>query len=214
MGQKDFSVYMSGVGGQGLVLLSNVMGSACAGAGIRALTGDQHGLSQRSGSINVHMRIGEEIRSPLIPIGGADALLALDALEALRYIEYLSPGGVVLMNSRLQHPIIETGAHMKDKVGKYMSAEDVRSRLAQVTDKIAMVDALGTAKKAGNPLTENMVMLGAIAALEAFPVPIDALRQSIAENVPKKAVDVNLKAFDLGTQEAYDLLCNMVKCRK
>ncbi len=214
MGQKDFSVYMSGVGGQGLVLLSNVMGSACAGAGIRALTGDQHGLSQRSGSINVHMRIGEEIRSPLIPIGGADALLALDALEALRYIEYLSPGGVVLMNSRLQHPIIETGAHMKDKVGKYMSAEDVRSRLAQVTDKIAMVDALGTAKKAGNPLTENMVMLGAITALEAFPVPIDALRQSIAENVPKKAVDVNLKAFDLGRQEAYDLLCNMVKCRK
>ncbi len=214
MGQKDFSVYMSGVGGQGLVLLSNVMGSACAGAGIRALTGDQHGLSQRSGSINVHMRIGEEIRSPLIPIGGADALLALDALEALRYIEYLSPGGVVLMNSRVQHPIIETGAHMKDKVGKYMSAEDVRSRLAQVTDKIAMVDALGTAKKAGNPLTENMVMLGAITALEAFPVPIDALRQSIAENVPKKAVDVNLKAFDLGRQEAYDLLCNMVKCRK
>ena len=214
MGQKDFSVYMSGVGGQGLVLLSNVMGSACAAAGIRALTGEQHGLSQRSGSINVHMRIGEEIRSPLIPIGGADALLALDALEALRYIEYLSPGGVVLMNSRVQHPIIETGAHMKDKVVKYMSAEDVRSRLAQVTDKIAVVDALGTAKKAGNPLTENMVMLGAIAALEAFPVPIDALRQSIAENVPKKAVDVNLKAFDLGRQAAYDLLCNMVKCRK
>ncbi len=214
METKEFSVYMSGVGGQGLVLLSNVMGSACAVAGIRALTGEQHGLSQRSGSINVHMRIGEEIRSPLIPIGGADALLSLDALEALRYIEYLKPEGVIVMNSRVHHPIIETGAHMKDKVAKYMSAEDVRSRLAQVTDKIAMLDALGIANNVGNPLTENMVMLGAIATLEAFPVPIDALKQSIAENVPKKAVDVNLKAFDLGKQAAFELLCNIVKCRK
>jgi indolepyruvate ferredoxin oxidoreductase beta subunit len=214
MEPKEFSVYMSGVGGQGLVLLSNVIGSACAAAGIRALTGEQHGLSQRSGSINVHMRIGDEIRSPLIPIGGADALLALDALEALRYVEYLRPGGVVLMNSRVQHPIIETAAHMKDKVAKYMSAEDVRSRLAQITDKIAVVDALGIARKVGNPLTENMVMLGAIATLEAFPVPIDALKQSIADNVPKKAVDVNLEAFDLGRKAAFEHLCAMVKCRE
>src|SRR5512136_2461130 len=132
MEQTEFSVYLSGVGGQGLVLLSNVIGSACALAGIRAITGEQHGLSQRSGSINVHMRMGEEIRSPLIPIGGADAILSLDALEALRYVEYLKPGGVVLMNSRVQRPIVETGAHMTDKSAKYMSVEDVRSRLAKV----------------------------------------------------------------------------------
>src|SRR5512137_1684209 len=114
MASKEFSVYLSGVGGQGLVLLSNVIGSACAASGIRALTGEQHGLSQRSGSINVHMRIGEEIQSPLIPIGDADALLALEALEALRYVEYLRQGGIVLMNSRIQRPVVETKAHMKD----------------------------------------------------------------------------------------------------
>ena len=211
---KEFSVYMAGVGGQGLVLLSNVIGSACALAGIRALTGEQHGLSQRSGSINVHMRIGEDIRSPLIPIGGADALLTLDALEALRYVEYLRPGGVVLMNSRVQHPIIETRAHMKDKAAKYLSVEDVRARLSQVTDKTAVVDALAIAKKAGNPLTENMVMLGALSTLEAFLVPEESLKKSISDNVPKKAVDVNLTAFDLGKAAAYEHLCNIVKCKK
>ena len=214
MAGKDFSVYMAGVGGQGLVLLSNVIGSACAHAGIRALTGEQHGLSQRSGSINVHMRIGEDIRSPLIPIGGADALLTLDALEALRYVEYLRPGGVVLMNSRVQHPIIETRAHMKDKAAKYLSVEDVRARLSQVTDKTAVVDALAIAKKAGNPLTENMVMLGALSTLEAFLVPEESLKKSISDNVPKKAVDVNLTAFDLGKAAAYEHLCNIVKCKK
>jgi indolepyruvate ferredoxin oxidoreductase beta subunit len=214
MAGKEFSVYLSGVGGQGLVLLSNVIGSACASAGIRAITGEQHGLSQRSGSINVHLRIGAEVRSPLIPIGGADAILSLDALEALRYVEYLKPGGVVLMNSRIQHPTIETAAHMKDKAARYMSVEDVKSKLAQITDKIAVLDALELAKKAGNPLTENTVMLGALSALEAFPVPDEHLKSSIRENVPKKAVDVNLAAFDIGRKAAHDTLCNMVKCRE
>jgi len=213
MPAKEFSVYMSGVGGQGLVLLSNVIGSACASSGVRAITGEQHGLSQRSGSINVHMRIGEVVRSPLIPVGGADAILALEALEALRYVEYLKPGGVVVMNKRIQHPSIETGEHMKDKVAKYMSADDVKSRISQVTDKIAVIDALEIAKKAGNALTENIVMLGALSTLEAFPIPEESLKKSIADNVPKKAVDVNLKAFELGKQAAHEMLCNIVKCR-
>jgi indolepyruvate ferredoxin oxidoreductase beta subunit len=214
MPQKEFSVYMSGVGGQGLVLLSNIMGAACAASGIRALTGEQHGLSQRSGSINVHMRIGDGITSPLIPIGGADAQLALEALEALRYVEYLKPGGVVLMNSRIQRPVVETAAHTKDKTAKYMTAEVVRERMSQVTDKIAMMDALSIANQAGNPLTENIVMLGAISTLEAFPVPEDALKQSVRDHVPSKAVDVNLKAFDMGKRASHDLLCNIVKCRE
>ncbi|OGS56154.1 MAG: hypothetical protein A3K60_03900 [Euryarchaeota archaeon RBG_19FT_COMBO_56_21] len=214
MASDEFSVYMSGVGGQGLVLLSNVMGSACASVGIQAITGEQHGLSQRSGSINIHMRIGEQIRSPLIPIAGADAILALEALEALRYVEYLKPGGVVVMNKRIQHPIIETIGHMKDKATRYMSVEEVKARLSEVTDKVAVVDALEIAKKAGNPLTENIVMLGALSTLEAFPIPEEALKKSIAENVPKKAVDVNLRAFDLGKQAAFETLCNIVKCKK
>ena len=214
MPQKEFSIYMSGVGGQGLVLLSNIMGAACAASGIRALTGEQHGLSQRSGSINVHMRIGEDIMSPLIPVGGADAQLALEALEALRYVEYLKPGGVVMMNSRIQRPIVETAAHVKNKSANYMSAQVVRERMAQVTDKIAVIDALSIANQASNPLTENIVMLGAINTLEAFPIPEEALKQSVRDHVPSKAVDVNLKAFDLGKKVAHDLLCNIVKCRE
>jgi len=161
----------------------------------------------------VHMRIGDGIVSPLIPIGGADAQLALEALEALRYVEYLKPGGVVFVNSRIQRPVVETAAHVKDKMVKYMSAETVKERMSQVTDKIAMMDALSIANEAGNPLTENMVMLGAISTLEAFPVPEAALKQSVRDHVPPKAVEVNLKAFDMGKKAAHDLLCNIVKCR-
>lgn len=214
MDERGFSVYMSGVGGQGLVLLSNIIGAACARAGMRAITGEQHGLSQRSGSINVHMRIGERVRSPLIPVGGADALLALEALEALRYVEYLRPGGIVLMNSRVQHPVSETARHMKDKEAMYFSADEVRSRLLQVTDKVSAIDALGLAKEAGNAMAENIVMLGALSTVEAFPVPEEALTAAVAENVPKKAVDVNMKAFALGKAKAHEHLCTLVKCRE
>jgi len=214
MPAKEFSIYISGVGGQGLVLLSNLIGSACASAGMRALTGEQHGLSQRSGSVNVHMRISEYVRSPLIPVGGADAILSLEALEALRYVEYLRPGGIVIMNSRIQHPTIETADHMKDKTARYMSADEVKARLMTVTANVAVIDALDLANRAGNPLTENVAMLGALSTVEAFPVPEDALRRSISETVPKKAIDVNLKAFDLGKEAAYAGLCNMVKCRE
>jgi indolepyruvate ferredoxin oxidoreductase beta subunit len=118
------------------------------------------------------------------------------------------------MNSRIQRPTIETAAHTKDKTAKYLSVEDVRSRLSQVTDKIATIDALEIAKNAGNALTENVVILGALSTLEAFPVPEDMLKKSVSENVPKKAVEVNLKAFDLGKKAARDILCNMVKCRE
>jgi indolepyruvate ferredoxin oxidoreductase beta subunit len=214
MPAKEFSIFISGVGGQGLVLLSNLIGSACASAGMRALTGEQHGLSQRSGSVNVHMRISEQVRSPLIPVGGADAILSLEALEALRYVEYLRPRGIVIMNSRIQHPTIETAGHMKDKAARYMSAGEVKARLLTVTANVAVIDAPDLANRAGSPLTENVVMLGALSTVEAFPVPEDALRKAISENVPKKAVDVNLKAFDLGKEAAYAGLCNMVKCRE
>lgn len=214
MTARNFSVYMCGVGGQGLVLLSNLIGNACARAGLRAITGEQHGLSQRSGSINIHLRIGEGIRSPLIPLGGAEFLLALEALEALRSVEYLRDDGVVIMNSRIQHPVIETVAHTTDKKTRYLSVDDVRERLSKVTDKVFVIDAPSIAREAGNPLTENTVMLGALSTLEDFWVPEGALTAAIEESVPSKALDANLKAFELGRKTAYRGLCNAVKCRE
>ncbi|UCE80955.1 MAG: indolepyruvate oxidoreductase subunit beta [Methanobacteriota archaeon] len=211
---KEFNILMCGVGGQGLVMLSKVIGDACARAGIRAITGEQHGLSQRSGSINIHLRIGEQIRSPLIPVGGADVILALEALEALRCVEYLRDDGIVIMNSRVQHPVWETESHVKDEKAKSFSAEDVKTRLLRVTDKVAALNALDIAKSVGNPLTENIVMLGALSTLEDLWVPEGAVVEAIRINVPKKAIDVNLRALKLGKGAAHSDLCNVVKCKE
>ena len=213
---SEFSAILCGVGGQGLVLMSNIIGNACAESGLRVITGEQHGLSQRHGAISIHMRIGEEVISPLIPIGSGDAIISLEALETLRYAEYLKEGGVALMNTRVLHPVTDT-KRMADERGKgsrYFDIEDVEKRFGQLTKNILSIDALGLAVQAGNALTENIVLLGAISVLEAFPVEKGPLRSSIAKMVPPKAKDANLKAFDLGANASYSRFCDSLPCRK
>lgn len=211
---NGFSVLICGVGGQGLVLVSNVIGNACAASGVRVITGEQHGLSQRSGSVSIHLRMGPEVRSPLIPVGTGDAILSLEALETLRYVEYLKEGGVVMMNTRIMHPITDSGKVIKDKAAKYFDRKLVEERLKTVTTNILGLDAFDLARQAGNPLTENVVLLGAISVLDSFPVPSDALRESIARTVPQKAREANLRAFDLGAKASHDRFCDILPCKK
>jgi indolepyruvate ferredoxin oxidoreductase beta subunit len=210
----SFNMFMSGVGGQGLVLISSVIGNACVKSGKKAVTGEMHGLSQRSGTVFIHMRIGEDVFSPLIPYGKADTLVGLEAIEALRYIEYLKKGGTILMNSRTMHPPVETFRVLREKGVKYVTVEEIVTKLQQWTRNIAVIDALKLAKDSGNVTTENTVFLGALSTIEAFPVEEKHLRESISEAVPRKTIEQNLMAFDLGKKSAFDSLCNLIPCRR
>jgi len=210
----SLNIFICGVGGQGLILLTTVIGNACAKSGTNIVTGEMYGLSQRSGAVSVHLRIGEDKFSPLIPYGEADILLSLEAIETLRYLEYLKKDGVVLMNKRIMQPPIETSRIITEKESKYVTFEGVVSKLRVWTQNIAVVDALSLAMKTGNVRTENTVFLGCLSALQAFPVDEIAIKKSISEAVPKKTIDQNLKAFDLGKRNAHDSLCTLVPCRE
>lgn len=210
--KEGFDLVITGVGGQGIVLLSNTIGNACAKADLNAITGELHGLSQRSGTIYIHMRIGGSNISPLIPFGEADAIVALEAMEALRYIEYLKEDGVVITNTRVIHPPIEVAALSKEKRTDFITFDEIMEKLGSATPNVAPLDALGLAIKAGNPRTENIVFVGALSALAALPLDAGILKESVAEIVPKKALDDNLKAYDLGYKAAYDSLCQSVEC--
>jgi indolepyruvate ferredoxin oxidoreductase beta subunit len=209
----SLNIFICGVGGQGLVLLTTVIGNACAKTGTKVITGEMYGLSQRSGAVSVHLRIGEDAFSPLIPYGEADILLSLEAIETMRYIEYLKKDGIVLMNKRIMHPPIETSKIIAEKGAMYVTLGDVVSKLKSWTPNIAVVDALKLARESGNVRTENTVFLGCLSALEAFPIEDNAIRESISEAAPKKTIEQNLKAFDLGRKNAYDSLCTLVACK-
>lgn len=187
-----------GVGGQGLMLVSNVIGIACAEFGMNIRTAETHGLAQRSGSIYTHIRIGEDVYSPLIPYGEADALLGMEAIETLRYVEFLKPNGVIIMNNYMWYPVQSTFNRVKDTKNTYLSIETILAQLEEVTKNIYIVNATEIANQAGNPLTSNLVLLGALAKSEGFPLSLQQLREIVPKVVPKKAIDANLNALSLG----------------
>lgn len=187
-----------GVGGQGLMLVSNVIGIACAEFGLNIRTAETHGLAQRSGSIYTHIRIGKEVYSPLIPYGEADALLGMEAIETLRYIEFLKPNGVIIVNDYMWYPVQSTFNRVKNTKNVYLSLETILAQLEKLTKNINIVNATELAKQVGNPLTSNMVLLGALAKSDGFPLSSKQLQEIIPRVVPKKAIEANLKAFLLG----------------
>jgi len=199
--KHTFNIMFAGVGGQGLMLLSAILGKAAVDSGLKVMTGEQHGLSQRQGSIYVHFRIGEPI-SPLIPYGKADMMIAMEATEALRYIEYLKEDGVVIMSNRIMPSVTETKkvALDKDKKTKYLTVDQIVNSLKQVTKNIVLLDSLDLAIQAGNARTENSVLVGATVACPDFPIPAEEVRKAVLALVPPKTVNANSKAFDLGRE--------------
>jgi indolepyruvate ferredoxin oxidoreductase beta subunit len=207
----EYNIMLAGVGGQGLMLLSTIFGNACNRLNKKVITGEQHGLSQRSGSIYVHLRIGECSLSPLIPYGSADLIISMEATEVLRYIEFLRDDGIIVMNSHVMHPSLVTGeiARQRDENRKYVTLEQIVKQLKQVTRNIITLDATKLAELAGNPRTENTVLSGVASGLPEFPIDKETLRATIKELVPPKTIEDNLRAFDLGYEEAKRILANI-----
>jgi indolepyruvate ferredoxin oxidoreductase beta subunit len=195
---RIFNMIDCGVGGQGVVLMANIVGEACARSGLNVVSGELHGLSQRGGSVIAHQRIGKDVMSPLVPYGEADVILSLEPMEALRYISFLKKGGMVITNTKMDHPPLETQQVAKKQKESYVSYDEVLSRIRSTGARVVEIDANKLAKEAGNPQTVNVVMVGALAASPNFPVGKDHMLEAVKDNVPKKALDVNIRAFELG----------------
>lgn len=194
-----YNIVLTGVGGQGLMSLAAVFGEACIASDIPVITQEQHGLAQRSGSISAHVRIGEAY-SPMVPHGSADLIIAMEAMEALRYIEYLKPGGSIVMSSRLLHPVIETNMIVSKRREnlEYITLEQITEKLLQITTDIHVIDAGALSVEAGNPRTENVVLLGMASTLEGFPLTKKQLVDAVKSIVPERTIQENIKAFELG----------------
>ncbi len=200
---KQTNIILCGIGGEGLVLLSNIIGEAWRLAGENVISGEMHGLAQRSGSVIVHMRIGDEVLSPLIPPGEADMIVSLEVMEALRYLHYLKPGGTVITNRRLVHPPGETHDLVMGNVKKYVEYDEVLDAIKGADADVIEVKALSLAKKAGEVRAQNVVLAGALCSALDGKISQDSFLQAIRGMVPEKAVENNVNAFKLGV-DAYE----------
>ena len=195
---KAFNILHCGVGGQGVVMMANIIGLACGRSGLKVNSGELHGLSQRSGSVIAHQRIGEDVYSPLIPYGEADVILALEPMEALRYAYFLKDGGSVITNTNVIHPPIETQRLALKQIPAYIDYPAIIGALESAGIKVLGIDALAMARDAGNAQAENVVLVGALSSMKGFPVTKEEMVRSVKSSVPEKALEANLKAFELG----------------
>lgn len=185
---RGVDVLMVGIGGQGIILASNILGEACLIEGRSVRGAETHGMAQRGGSVEGHIRIDGKF-GPLIAPGTANLMIAFDLLEALRYAHFLASDGNLVANS---HMVIPTSVFMQG--ADVPGIEQVRERLGG--HALCLVDADALATEAGSPLSQNVVMIGA--ASWFMPFTPEALLKAVERLVPEKTREINRKAFELG----------------
>jgi indolepyruvate ferredoxin oxidoreductase beta subunit len=188
----SYDLLIAGVGGQGVILAAGVIGEACIIEGREVKAAETHGMAQRGGSVECHIRIDGRY-GPLISPGSADLLMAFELIEALRYRHYLKAGGRLVANRLIQVP---TSVFMQKL--ETPTEGKILARLADLDP--CLLDADKKAVEAGSPLTQNMVMVGAGSL--SMPLRVESLEEAIRRSVPGKTIDMNLRAFRLGREAA------------
>ncbi len=186
------SIMLVGVGGQGTLLASRILGNTLLSQGFDVKVSEVHGMSQRGGSVVTYIKYGEKVYSPVIEKGEADIIVSFEQLEAARWLPFLRKGGKLITNTQQVEPMpVITGA-------MEYPAEIIEKITAKGID-ITALDALSLANEAGSSRAVNVVLMGVLSTMMEFPE--DAWKKALEECVPAKVLEINRKAFALG--EAY-----------
>ena len=189
MAEKTKNIMIVGVGGQGTLLASKLLGKLLMGKGYDVKVSEVHGMSQRGGSVVTYVRYGEKVYSPIIDKGEADFILSFELLEAARWTEYLAKDGMIITNTQQINPMpVITGA------AKY--PEDLVNKIKAAGAKIDAIDALKAAIEVGSAKAVNIVLLGRLS--KYFDFTEDEWLEAIESSVPKKFIEMNKKAFIAG----------------
>lgn len=183
------SIMLVGVGGQGTLLASRILGSVLLSQGFDVKVSEVHGMSQRGGSVVTYIKYGEKIFSPVIEKGEADVIVAFEQLEAARWLPYLKKDGKIITNTQKIAP-------MPVIMGAQEYPEELIEKIRAKGVDITAVDALSLAEEAGSSRAVNVVLMGLISKTAGFPEEVWA--KALEECVPAKALEINKKAFALG----------------
>lgn len=185
------NILFSGVGGQGILLASEVTALGLLAKGYDVKKSEVHGMAQRGGSVTAQLRYGSKVYSPLIEPGCADIQVAFEMMEAVRYLPYLHKGSTVIVNTQMiLPPAVATG--------QTEYPENVLDQLTKRDINVVPVDAFDIAKDVGEVRTANVVMVGAMSAF--LPIDADVFEQVIHNRVPEKFRDVNVRAYHAGRE--------------
>jgi indolepyruvate ferredoxin oxidoreductase beta subunit len=196
--KANLRIFLTGVGGQGTLLASRLLGEAALAAGYNPMVSETHGMAQRGGIVVSTVVLGD-LKSPLISPGEADIVLGFEALEAFRALDRCHARSLVIANTATQVPYpVAIGQ------AKYPSVAQMFHRLAEQVGALLAFDADALARQAGSPLAVNMVLLGALAATDSLPIATEDILSVIRTSTKGKFLASNLQAFELGAAAARD----------
>jgi indolepyruvate ferredoxin oxidoreductase beta subunit len=188
---KTRNIFLSGVGGQGTILASNILGQVMLNAGYDVKKAEVHGMAQRGGDVTTHFRFGKKVYSPLIKQGEVDFLVSFELLEALRYIDWIKPNGRIILNN---HSILPPTVSL----GKMDYPKDIDKTFKEYfKENVWIIDGHGIAKDLGNIQVSNVVLIGALSNF--FPdLKAKQWKDAIKSLLPAKLHEINVRAFDRG----------------
>lgn len=192
---KEFNIVIAGVGGQGVILMSELLGNAAVKDSLNVKGSEVLGMAVRGGSVSSTIRIGDGVLAPLTPTGKCDVLVGMEPSEALRNISYLSPSSLVILNTKKIAPYTVAIAE-----SKYPSLETIIEKLASVSRKVITLNAIQIAGEAGSTQSANIVMLGTLFGTGQIPIKLETMKAEMQARFSARLVSVNIRAFDLGYQ--------------
>ncbi len=193
MKNKTINIVTCGVGGQGVLLFTDILADIAMSAGLDVKKSEVHGMAQRGGSVVSQIRFGEKVFSPLIEETTADFIVGFEKLETLRYLHFLSEKGKVLVDQLEISPMpVLTGATEYPK--------DIMERIKTRTKNVYVIDAFNKAVELGESRTQNVIMLGSLSHFLKFP--FELYKTAIEKNIKAKFVELNIKAFEIGKKLA------------
>lgn len=183
------NIIISAVGGQGALLASRIIGRVAKNIGYEVKVSEVHGMSQRGGSVVTYVKFDKKVHSPVVERGTADIILALEMLEGIRYIDWLKENGTLIMSTQKIYP-------MPVITGKVQYPDNLISKISKLPINIYSVDTVELLSEASNVKMSNVILIGILAA--TLTIAKEKWEEAIRELVPKKLLDINLKAFRLG----------------
>ena len=201
---KDpMNLVVSGVGGQGNILVSEILAKSAAAVGYKVTVGESYGMSQRGGSVSSHIRLSRKtLYGPIIPAGCADVVIGFEPVETVRTaLEFGSHAVKVIVNPR---PVYPVGVLMG--MDSYPEIDSLLGKLKDISAQVYCIESTLLASQAGSPVMQNIVMAGALAGFNHLYIPRETFVRIICEAVPQKALEQNIKAFNMGYNAAQDLL--------
>jgi len=194
---NTINVAITGVGGQGVLTLAEILAKAALQCGLNVRVGEIHGMAQRGGHVVCTVRIGKNAKGPIIDPGSAHLLVGFEPVETLREIQLVKQGGCVLMSSHVQYPVAVSMGQ-----AEYPSHDEIIENMNKYTDKIVEFDAMKVAIEAGSSRALNMVMLGAIIGTGLVPIAEKVALEVVSEAFPKKFEKINTTATKMGFDQA------------